>query len=241
MTARRRPSGGGRDRLLTPRRQQILDCIRRSMERHGCSPSMREIAEAVGLRSVSTVSYHFAILAAAGYLDRGPGQPRTVVAKPSRVQVLHLEPDGAGEALADAGSRNMVSVPLFERIAAGPGATTNPGSHLRHGLQYSEDTMQLPKEAVGSGVLFAVRVAGDSMINANIFDGDFVVVRQQNSADDGDIVAALIGEGAEEATVKTLQHVDDHVWLLPQNPAHKPIPGDYCRLMGKVVATVHRV
>jgi repressor LexA len=101
--------------------------------------------------------------------------------------------------------------------------------------------MHLPKEAVGSGVLFAVRVAGDSMINANIFDGDFVVVRQQNSADDGDIVAALIDEGAEEATVKTLQHVDDHVWLLPQNPAHKPIPGDYCRLMGKVVATVHRV
>ena len=241
MTTRRRPSGGGRDRLLTPRRQQILDHIRRSVERRGCSPSMREIAEAVGLRSVSTVSYHVAILAAAGYLDRGPGQPRTVVAKPSRVQVLRLEPGGAGKALADADSRNMVSVPLFERIAAGPGATANPGSHLRHGLQYSEDTMQLPKEAVGSGVLFAVRVAGDSMINANIFDGDFVVVRQQNSADDGDIVAALIDEGAEEATVKTLQHVDHHVWLLPQNPAHKPIPGDYCRLMGKVVATVHRV
>jgi repressor LexA len=202
---------------------------------------MREIAESVGLRSVSTVSYHLGILAEAGYLDRDPGQPRTVVAKPSRIQVLHVESDGVGAVLGGAGPKNMVSVPLFERIAAGTGAMTNPGSHLRHGLQYSEETMQLPKEAVGAGVLFAIKVVGDSMINANIFDGDIVVVRQQNSADDGDIVAALISEEAEEATVKTLQHLNGHVWLLPQNPAHKPIPGDYCRLMGKVVATVHRV
>lgn len=241
MTTRRRPPGGGRDRLLTQRRQQILDYIRRSMERRGCSPSMREIAESVGLRSVSTVSYHLGILAEAGYLDRDPGQPRTVVAKPSRIQVLHVESDGIGEVLGGVGPKNMVGVPLFERIAAGTGALANPGSHLRHGLQYSEETMQLPKEAVGAGVLFAIKVVGDSMINANIFDGDIVVVRQQNSADDGDIVAALISEEAEEATVKTLQHLNGHVWLLPQNPAHKPIPGDYCRLMGKVVATVHRV
>jgi repressor LexA len=202
---------------------------------------MREIAESVGLRSVSTVSYHLGILAEAGYLDRDPGQPRTVVAKPSRIQVLHVESDGIGEVLGGVGPKNMVGVPLFERIAAGTGALANPGSHLRHGLQYSEETMQLPKEAVGAGVLFAIKVVGDSMINANIFDGDIVVVRQQNSADDGDIVAALISEEAEEATVKTLQHLNGHVWLLPQNPAHKPIPGDYCRLMGKVVATVHRV
>jgi repressor LexA len=152
-----------------------------------------------------------------------------------------VESDGIGEVLGGVGPKNMVGVPLFERIAAGTGALANPGSHLRHGLQYSEETMQLPKEAVGSGVLFAIKVVGDSMINANIFDGDIVVVRQQNSADDGDIVAALISEEAEEATVKTLQHLNGHVWLLPQNPAHKPIPGDYCRLMGKVVATVHRV
>lgn len=241
MTTRRRPSSGGWDRVLTRRRQQILDYIRRSMERRGCSPSMREIAESVGLKSVSTISYHFRILTEAGYLNRDPGQPRTVVVKPSRIQVLQVEPDGVGEALADAGSQNMASLPLFERIAAGPGATANPGTYLRHGLQYSEETMQLPRETVGSGVLFAVRVVGDSMINANICDGDIVVVRQQNSADDGDIVAALINEEAEEATVKTLQHLDGHVWLLPQNPAHQPIPGDYCRLMGKVVATVHRV
>src|SRR5689334_18422947 len=241
MTTRRRPPDGGRDLLLTKRQRQILDYIRRSVASRGCSPSMREIADAVGLRSVSTVSYHVKILTAAGYLDHCPGQPRTVVAKPSRIQVLHAELDGTREALAGSGSKNMVSVPVFERIAAGTGVMANPGSHLRHGLQYSEDTMRLPREAVGAGVLFGVKVVGDSMINANIFDGDIVVVRQQNSADDGDIVAALITEEAEEATVKTLRHLNDHVWLLPQNPAHEPIPGDYCRLMGKVVATVHRV
>src|ERR1700758_3086877 len=92
-----------RDRLLTPRRRQIIDYIRRSMERRGRSPSMREIAEAVGLSSVSTISYHLKIRPAAGYLDRDPGQPRTVVAKPSRIQVLHAEPDGPA---------SMVSVPL---------------------------------------------------------------------------------------------------------------------------------
>lgn len=241
MTTPRRPPGDGRDRLLTPRRQLILDYISTSMARRGCSPSMREIAEAVGLKSISTVSYHLKILTGAGYLDRGAGQPRTVVAKPSRIRVLHVEPGGAGEAMTGAGPENMASVPLFERIAAGPGVMADPGSHLRDGLQYSDETMHLPKYAVGAGVLFGIKVVGDSMINANIFDGDIVVVRQQNSADDGDIVAALINEGDEEATVKTLRHLDDHVWLLPQNPAHLPIPGDYCRLMGKVVATVHRV
>jgi repressor LexA len=241
MTTRGRPPGSGRGHLLTPRRQQILDFVRESMERRGCSPSMQEIADAVGLRSVSTVSHHFKILEKAGYLDRDPRLPRTVVARSSRLRVLQVELDEAGEALVGTGSRNMVNVPLFERIAAGTGAIADPGSHLRHGRQYSEDTMQLPQEMVGSGVLFAVRVIGDSMVNANIFDGDFVVVRQQNSAVDGEIVAALIEEGAEEATVKTLQHVNGHVWLMPQNPAYKPILGDHCRLMGKVVATVHRI
>ena len=198
---------------------------------------MREIADAVGLRSVSTVRYHLEILKDMGYLDRDARLPRTVVARPPRLRVLKLKSDEAGEALMDRGSQNMVSVPVFDRIAAGTGVIANPGSHLRQGFQYSEEIMQLPRETVGSGVLFAVRVVGDSMINASIFDGDFVVVRRQDSADDGDIVAALI---EEEATVKILQHVNDHVWLMPQNPAYKPILGDDCRLMGKVVARIHR-
>jgi repressor LexA len=243
MTSRRRLPDSGGNQPLSPRRQQILGFIRESTERRGCPPSLKEIADAVGLRSVSAVSYQLEILAKAGYLDRDPRLPRTVVMRPSRLQVRHAESDEITGARAGAGAQNMVSVPLFERIAAGPGTIADPGSYLRHGFQYSEDTMQLPRVMVGSGVLFAVRVAGDSMVNANIFDGDLVVVRQQNSADDGDIVAALIDEEDEEAgaTVKTLQHVNGHVWLMPQNAAYKPIPGDHCRLMGKVVATVHGV
>jgi repressor LexA len=243
MTSGRWPPDSGRDQVITPRRRQILDFIRESTERRGCPPSLREIADAVGLRSVSAVSYHLDILEKAGYLDRDPRSPRTVVMRPSRLHVLRAESGEVTEARAGAGSQNMVSVPLFERIAAGPGTIADPGSYLRHGFQYSEDTMQLPRVMVGSGVLFAVKVVGDSMVNANIFDGDLVVVRQQNSADDGDIVAALIDEDDEEAeaTVKTLQRVNGHVWLMPQNPAHKPILGDHCRLMGKVVATVHEV
>jgi repressor LexA len=100
--------------------------------------------------------------------------------------------------------------------------------------------MQLPREKVGFGILFAVKVVGDSMVNASIFDGDYVVVRQQDSADNGDIVAALLDE--EDATVKTFHQVNDDVWLMPQNPSYQPIPGDRCRrIMGKVVATVHPV
>ena len=91
---------------------------------------------------------------------------------------------------------------------------------------------------VGSGELFAVRVTGDSMVNASIFDGDYVVVRRQDDAVKGDIVAALL---EEEVTVKTFQRANGHVWLMPQNPSYEPIPGDGCRLMGKVVATVHSV
>jgi repressor LexA len=153
-----------------------------------------------------------------GYLTREARMPRTAVAKPLR-------------------SLKMISVPLYERIAAGNPVIANPDP---------EDTMELPSEMVGSGDLFAVRVVGDSMVNANIFDGDCVVVRHQEVADNGDIVAALIEEEAvtiEEgaATVKTFQRVDGHVWLIPQNPKYLPIPGDHCRLMGKVVATVHRI
>jgi repressor LexA len=173
-----------------------------------------------------------------GQLARDASMPRTIVAEPSRLRVLEENSDDVGEVPIDVGSQNMVNVPMFERIAAGTGVIANPGSHLHQGFQFSEDTMLLPREMVGSGVLFAVRVLGDSMVNANIFDGDFVVVRQQDSADDGDIVAALI---EEEATVKVLERANGHVWLMPRNPAHKPILGDYCRLMGKIVATVHRL
>jgi repressor LexA len=155
--------------------------------------------------------------------------PRTVVEKPSRRRVRQDRPDEAAKAPAGSGSQDTVTVPLFRQIAADAPMFTGPDP---------EGIMHLPRQMVGSGALFAVRVAGDSMVNANIFDGDCVIVRHQTTADDGDIVAALI---EEKATVKTLHRANGHVWLMPQNPSYKPILGDQCGLMGKVVATVHRI
>jgi repressor LexA len=211
------------DHRLTPRRQKILNCIHDSVERRGYPPSMREIADAVGLKSTSAVSYQLKILEHMGHLTRDARMPRTVVEKPPYPRVQHEAEEAA------TGSPAMVSVPLFEQIAAGAPVVANP---------YPEGTMHLPEEMTGSGALFAVRVAGDSMAGANIFDGDCVIVRQQDTARNGDIVAALI---QDEATVKTFHRADGHVWLMPQNPGYQPILGDQCGLMGKVVATVHRI
>jgi repressor LexA len=218
---------------LTERQQKILAFIREFMERRRYPPSMREIAHAVGLKSASTVSYQLKILEKMGCLTRDAGMPRTVVGKPPRPQVLQEIFEVADVAPTRTGSQNMVSVPLFERIAAGDPALADPNP---------QDIMQLPLDRVGSGVLFAVRVAGDSMINVNIFNGDCVVVRKRDAADNGDIVAAWIQDGDDaRVTVKTFYCVDGHVWLMPQNPGYKPIPGDHYKILGKVIATVHRI
>lgn len=230
MTSRRRPSGGDdRNGVPTERQQEILAFHREWVERRGYPPNYREIADGVGLRSTSTVSHHLKILKKMGHLTFDAGRPRTTVGKPPPLRVIQQRSDELGKAPMDTGSQNMVSVPMFERIAAGNPVIANPDC---------VGVMQLPREMVGSGILFAVRVMGDSMVNASIFDRDYVVVRQQDDARNGDIVAALI---EEEATVKTFHRADGHVWLMPQNPSYKPIQGDHCRVMGKVVATVHPV
>ena len=222
------PSGYGSNHVLTERQQKILDCVHQSVESRGYPPTLREIASSVGLKSTSAVAYQLRILEKKGHLTRDAGMPRTVVEKSSRLRLVQERSEVSSVSIGD-GPQNLVSVPWFERIAAGNPVIANP---------FSESFMHLPSEMVGYGELFAIRVAGDSMVNASIFDGDYVVVRRQDDAAKGDIVAALI---EEEVTVKTFQHVDGHVWLMPQNPSYEPIPGDDCRLMGKVVATVHRI
>ena len=228
MTRNARPAGGNRrNHLFTERRQQILDFIRDSTERRGYPPSLREIGDAVGLKSTSAVSFQVKILAEMGYLTRGARMPRTVVEKSAGLRVVQQSWDEVGEAPVDPGSQNTVGVLMFERMAAGNPVLADPES---------VGIMWLPREMVGSGDFFAARVVGDSMVNVNIFDGDYVVVRKQQVADNGDTVAALI---EEEATVKTFHRADGHVWLMPQNPRYEPIPGDHCHLMGKVVLTIH--
>jgi len=195
-------------------RRKILRFVQEFGSREGYSPSYREIGEALGL-ALSTVFYHVSVLRKQGLLHRGDGQPRTIV-----------EPGGP-PTRAEGGK---VEVPLVGQVPAGG---------FLDAVNLAEETFLLPRRLVGQGTLFMLRVKGDSMTDAAITDGDLVVVRQQSVAEKGEIVVAQIDRGGTaEATVKTLQRVDGHVWLMPQNPAYPPIPADDATILGKVVAMV---
>ncbi len=209
---------------LPPRQRAVLEVIRAWVERVGYPPSVREIGEAVGLTSTSSVAYQLKALERKGYLRRDHNRPRAIGVLPPDADAAQL----AGEDTSLA-TPAPAYVPVLGRIAAG-------GPILAE--QAVEDVFPLPKEIVGEGSLFLLKVAGDSMINAAIADDDWVVVRQQSVADNGEIVAAMI-DG--EATVKTYKLRDGHVWLLPQNEAYEPIPGDEATILGKVVAVLRRL
>ena len=217
-------AGSGGNNSLTPRQRRVLEVIREWVERFGYPPSVREIGEAVGLTSTSSVAHQLRALERKGYLRRDPNRPRAV----------GIRPADSAPATSEAPSEELarptpVFVPVIGRIAAG-------GPVLAE--QAVEDVFPLPREIVGTGTLFLLRVVGDSMIEAAIADGDWVVVRQQPSADNGDIIAAMI-DG--EATVKTFKRRDGHIWLLPHNPAYEPIPGDEATVLGRVVAVLRRL
>ena len=222
--ADRRRADDGSGPVLSERQRQILDSIEAYMERYGVSPTFEEIGDAVGLKSSSGVKHQIEQLQKKGYVTRRDRTPRSIVVKPGCQR--NIEP-GLEEASADPGSKDTVSMLFFESMAAGGLAYANPEA---------VDTIRLPRDMVGSGNLFAVRVTGDSMIGAGIFDGDCVVVRQQNDAVNGDIVAARFGD---QATVKRFRRTGAHVWLISENPSYEPISGDNCRIMGKVVTTLH--
>jgi len=208
---------------LTTRQRRILDFIRVWVEEYGYPPSVREIGEAVGLVSPSSVAYQLKELEKKGHLRRDPNRPRAVDVRQS------AEPSADEEEQLRMARPTPAYVPLIGRIAAG-------GPILAE--QSVEDVFPLPRELVGEGTLFTLQVKGDSMIEAAICDGDWVVVRQQPTADNGDIVAAMIDN---EATVKTYRYRDGHVLLLPQNPAFEPIPGDEATILGRVVAVLRRI
>jgi repressor LexA len=206
------------DHVLTWRQRKILHAIRDSVQKRGYPPSMREIAQAVGLISTSSVSYQLSILERKGYLHRDLRRPRTV-----EVHLPAIRQEGRGT------EEIPVYVPLVGRIDAG-------GPLLA--AQQIEEVFPLPRKLVGEGPVFMLRVAGDSMINAAIADGDWVVIHPQETADSGDIIAAMI-DG--EATVKTLKRSGGHVWLMPQNRDFLPILGDDAAIIGKVVAVIRQV
>ncbi len=213
---------------LTPRQRKVLEVIRDWVERFGYPPSVREIGEAVGLTSTSSVHHQLRTLERKGYLRRDPNRTRAVdVRGPDDTVALDAtsadDPAGTQERPAPA------FVPVLGRIAAG-------GPILAE--QAVEAVFPLPREVVGEGTLFLLNVRGDSMVEAAITDGDWVVVRQQPVAENGEIVAAMI-DG--EATVKTFKRRDGHVWLLPANPAYDPIAGDDATILGRVVAVLRRL
>jgi repressor LexA len=224
------------DHVLTWRQRKVLQVIRESVQKRGYPPSMREIGEAVGLTSTSSVSYQLSTLQKKGYLHRDVGRPRTVEVRLPGHPAVRPEPGREREEEAivelpgiDIPSQEAAMVPWIGRIAAG-------GPILAE--QYVEDVFPLPRQLVGEGTLFLLKVVGDSMINAAISDGDWVVVREQHVAENGEIVAAML-DG--EATVKTFKQSDGHVWLIPHNPAYTPILGDEATILGRVVAVLRRV
>jgi repressor LexA len=221
--------------VLTWRQRKVLQVIRESVQRRGYPPSMREIGEAVGLTSTSSVSYQLSTLQNKGYLRRDAGRPRTVEVRLPGHPVVRPDPDADEQAGAmDIASQETAYVPLVGRIAAG-------GPLLAE--EAIEDIFPLPRQIVGDGTLFLLKVVGDSMINASIDDGDWVVVRQQPVAENSEIVAAMVDgpDGGREATVKTFKRSNGHVWLMPHNPAYTPIPGDEAEILGRVVAVLRKV
>ena len=207
---------------LTVRQRIVLDMIRTAVEQRGYPPSMREIGEAVGLTSPSSVAYQLAALEKKGYIRRDPRLPRAMEIVSPGEDVGDVT--GIGDALPEA-----TYVPVIGRIAAG-------GPILAE--QAVEEIFPLPKALVGEGPLFLLKVVGESMIDAAICDGDWVVVRSQQDAVNGDIVAAMLDD---EATVKTFQRKNGHVKLLPANKDFSPIDGDHARIVGKVVAVLRRL
>jgi len=212
---------------LSDKQRAILGFIQSSVASRGYPPSMREIGEAVGLSSLSSVAHQLGQLELSGYLRRDPNRPRALEV------LIDLEPDTTITIESPVSTSPSVGdaamVPLVGRIAAGIPITAD---------QMVEEVVPLPRQLVGKGDLFMLTVVGDSMIDAAICDGDWVVVRQQNTAENGEIVAAMLDN---EATVKVFKQRDGHTWLLPRNSAYEPILGDQATILGKVVSVMRKV
>jgi repressor LexA len=221
---------------LTLRQRRILEVIKATVDSRGYPPSIREMGDAVGLASSSSVAHQLKVLETKGFLRRDPNRPRALevllpetgtaerVRRPFPTPEPDVDETGIGDAYPAA-----VHVPVLGRIAAG-------GPILAE--ERIEDVFALPRQLIGEGTMFLLEVRGDSMIEAAICDGDWVVVRQQPTAVNGEIVAALLDN---EATVKTFKRTDQQVWLLPHNPVYDPIDGNHATILGKVVAVLRKI
>lgn len=224
---------------LTERQRLVLEVIRSSVNERGYPPSIREIGDAVGLTSTSSVAHQLRTLERKGFLRRDPNRPRAVDVRSFDEVAAQSASSAEAPGVVDAASGAVGSVstalpepafvPVLGRIAAG-------GPILAE--EAVEEVFPLPRELVGQGSLFLLKVVGESMLDAAICDGDWVVVRQQSVAENGDIVAAMI-DG--EATVKTFKRTKNEVWLIPHNPLFDPIPGNDAVILGKVVTVMRKI
>lgn len=203
------------DEELTQRQRQILNFIKDETRKRGYPPSVREIGEAIGLKSSSTVHGHLAHLEQKGMIRRDPSKPRAI-------EVLDGDVDHKP-------GRPVVNVPFLGKVTAGQPILAT---------ESIEEYLPLPQDLVGNEELFILQVRGDSMIEAGILDGDYVVVRRQSTARNGEIVVALIGD---EATVKRFYREADHICLKPENSRHEPIRVRDCQILGKVAALFRRI
>jgi repressor LexA len=228
------PDGPADSSGLTARQHKVLEFLRDEIEKRGYPPSMREIGAAVGLTSTSSVAHQLRALEALGYVKRDPNRPRALEIFLPDVMAARRSMSAASETAFDEtgigdAMPTAINVPMVGRIAAG-------GPILAE--ERIEEIFPLPKSLVGDGTLFLLEVAGDSMIDAAICNGDYVVIRQQPNAENGEIVAAML-DG--EATVKTFQRKDGKVWLLPHNSDYSPIDGTHATILGKVTAVLRRL
>jgi len=203
-------------KTLSPKQQQIYDYIVSFQSVHGYPPSVREIGEAVGLKSPSTVHFHLKGLEEKGLITKAEGKTRAItVSQPQRRPIAEEE------------DAHVNQVPVVGSVAAGSPILAE--ECIEDYLTFDTDGLE--------GEHFALRVRGESMLNAGILPGDLVVVHRQADARNGEIVVALF---EDEATVKTLRRKDGHIWLMPENPEYEPIDGDHAELLGKVVAVVRK-
>lgn len=217
---------------LTPRQRTVLEMIIRYVDREGYTPSMQDIADGCGFKSLSSVSHQLTQLELAGYIRRDLKKSRGIEVL---IDITEALGDGAHSGTASVEADNVTPIgdaamiPLVGRIAAGIPITAE---------QQVEEVVPLPRQMVGSGNLFMLEVKGDSMVDAAICDGDFVVIREQKNAENGEIVAAML-DG--EATVKVFRQRDGHTWLLPQNSAYEPILADEATVLGRVVTVLRKL
>ncbi|WP_297008515.1 transcriptional repressor LexA [uncultured Corynebacterium sp.] len=220
--------GKGREKL-SERQRRILDVIKDGIQFRGYPPSIREICDAVGLNSTSSVSYHLKELERKGYLRREGNKPRAVDIRGLDPTDSTSKPGPKPASVLPKGMPEPSFVPVVGQIAAGSPILAE---------EHVEGHFPLPRELVGSGELFLLQVVGESMQDAGILNGDWVVVRSQQTAELGEFVAAMI-DG--EATVKEFHPSDGTVWLLPHNPLFEPIRGDEAEILGRVVAVLRKI